>query len=73
MEINIKKSLNGNVIENYNEIKEMSNGDFRHFPGVYCKNCGETFALYSYSLIQPDGIDDNLKPFYNDCFRCNKK
>lgn len=65
-------SLNGNVIERYNEIRPMGNGFFQNFSGVYCKNCGETFALYSYSAMQPQGVDENSKPFYNNCFKCNK-
>jgi hypothetical protein len=65
-------SLNGNVIERYDEIKSIENGFFQNFPGVYCKKCGETFALYSYSAMQPNGVDENLKPFYNSCFKCDK-
>jgi hypothetical protein len=45
---------------------------FMHLPGVYCKNCGEIFALYSYSAHKPDGIDHNRKPFYNKCYFCPK-
>jgi hypothetical protein len=48
-------------------------GFFQHLPGSYCKNCGEVFALYSYSAIKPDGVDDKGKPYYNDCFKCRPK
>lgn len=43
---------------------------FQHFPGVYCKQCGQLFALYSYSVYQPNGLDENHKPYYNSCFAC---
>jgi hypothetical protein len=36
---------------------------FQHSPGVYCKHCGEIYALYSYSLFQPDGVDEQSKPY----------
>jgi hypothetical protein len=65
-------SLNGNVIERYDEIRPIENGFFQNFPGVYCKKCGKTFALYSYSAMQPHGVDENSKPFYNSCFKCDK-
>ena len=64
----MKKTTNGKVIENYNEIMPIpKKHNFRLFPGAYCKNCGETFALYSYSMFQPNGIDENGKAFYNKC------
>lgn len=65
--MNDKRSLSGNIIERYNEIKPIGTGFFQNFPGVYCKTCGRSFALYSYSVPQPDGIDENSKPFYNKC------
>ena len=43
------KSLNGNEISRYEEIAPMEKNFFQNLPGVYCRNCGETFALYSYS------------------------
>lgn len=46
---------------------------FMNFPGIYCEGCGETFALYSYSAHQPNGLDENGKPFYHSCFMCEKK
>jgi len=45
---------------------------FQHCPGVYCKHCGNVYALYSYSLCQPHGLDENHKPYYNYCFLCNE-
>ena len=42
-------------------------GFFQLFPGVYCKACGEIFALYSYSVMQPDGVDEDGRAFYNTC------
>ncbi len=57
----------------YNKIPPIKNeGFYQNFPGVYCKTCGQTFALYSYSAYQPDGIDENNKPFYVKCALCNK-
>ncbi len=44
-----------------------ASGFFQNFPGVYCKNCGNIFALYSYSATQPHGDDENGKPFYTRC------
>lgn len=60
--------------EKYNSIKEIpvEGGWFMNFPGVYCKNCGEIFALYSFSGNQPHGIDENKKPYYNSCPMCSK-
>ncbi len=66
-----------NKVKNYNLIPSMTyekyNGFFQHLPGIYCWNCGETFALYSYSAMQPHGFDPNGKPFYYSCFKCEKK
>ena len=46
---------------------------FQHFPGVYCKGCGETFALYSYSFFGSQGEDENGKPYMTSCFKCRNK
>jgi len=56
----------------YHSIKPMpkDGSPFQNFPGVYCRRCGETFALYSYSAYQPDGVDGNDKPYYDSCFKC---
>lgn len=43
-----------------------------NIPGIYCKGCGDTFALYSYSVFQADGYDENDKPFYEKCLTCQK-
>lgn len=63
------KSDNGNIIKNYDKIP-MTVGI--NVPGVYCKNCGETFAIYPWSVVQPHGTDINKKPFYNKCFKCEE-
>ena len=67
-----KYADNGKIIEDYDKILPPENGFFVHIPGVYCKSCGETFALYSFSAHQPDGVDENNKPYYNHCFCCVK-
>ncbi len=36
------------------------------FPGCYCKNCGQTFAMYSFG-IQPGGNDENGKACFSVC------
>lgn len=55
----------------YSRIKELpESGFFQHFPGIYCKRCKEIYALYSYSAHQPDGTDDQGKPFYDGCGMC---
>jgi hypothetical protein len=46
--------------------------EFMNLPGVYCQGCGSTFALYSFSFIPPNGLDENGKPFYHSCFKCEK-
>lgn len=46
---------------------------FQHLPGVYCRGCKSTYALYSYSVRQPDGLDENKKPYYESCFKCKDK
>jgi hypothetical protein len=48
------------------------NGFFQLFPGVYCRTCGKTFALYSYSAHQPDGVDESGRAFYKTCLMCDK-
>lgn len=50
---------------------EDGQGFFQHLPGIYCRNCGCDFALYSYSADAPHGYDENRKPFYNTCFKCS--
>lgn len=57
--------------EIYDKIPDHPSGSFMNAPGIYCK-CGASFALYFYSTIQPDGLDENGKPFYNQCFLCKK-
>jgi hypothetical protein len=69
----VRKSLNGNIIKDYDKIAPIEDGFFQHFPGVYCNNCGETSALYSYSMFQPVGVDENNKPYYDSCFKCKDK
>jgi len=66
--------LTADILE-YDTIPAWPNGYsphqfFQHFPGVYCKQCGKVFALYSYSICQPHGLDENHKPYYNSCFLC---
>lgn len=56
---------------NYNEIPMLDQLGPINIPGIYCKNCGETFALYSYSMMPMDGVDENNKPIYNKCFICS--
>lgn len=67
----VRRSLNGNVIKRYKEIPNYKLCKSRvMMPGVYCKNCGETFALYAWSAAKPDGSDENNKFFYNKCLNC---
>lgn len=58
--------------EEYDAIPKMPRTGvvFAHIPGVYCKGCGRTFALYSYSMCPPAGIDEEGKPFYTSCMDC---
>ena len=69
-------STGGSAIspERYALIKPLpkEGGFFQNFPGVYCQKCGKDFALYSYSAYQPDGVDENGKPFYRECCLCCK-
>lgn len=57
------------ISEIYDKIPQVKqNGEFfQAMPGIYCENCGHDFALYSYSFYQPDGLDENNKPFYKKC------
>lgn len=59
--------------EKYAQIPPRPPGFFQHFPGIYCRACGQVFALYSYSGHPPDGDDENGKPFYTVCLLCNPK
>ena len=61
--------------EAYDSVKPLpEKGEFfQNFAGVYCKNCGETFALYSYSVFKPHGVDENNKPFYKNCVMCGNE
>ena len=43
---------------------------FMHIPGIYCINCKEVFALYSFSAGPPDGFDRWGKPIYFKCDWC---
>ncbi len=60
--------------DEYDKIPPLprDGSDFIHIPGVYCQGCGRSFALYSYSAIGPNGIDENGKPFMNVCPFCPK-
>ena len=63
-------------MSHFNKIKDIpkfKNQGMINIPGVYCKNCGEVFALYAFSLDQPEGIDENGRPYYKSCFKCDKK
>lgn len=68
-------ATNGNEIKDYDLIKPIPpDGQFfMHVPGAYCANCGELFALYSFSHNQPAQVDANGKPFYSHCFKCMPK
>ena len=63
--------------EKYEAIPRLSREDyvedFMRFPGIYCAGCGETFALYSFSAIGPDGVDENGKPFMTGCGLCRRE
>ncbi len=41
-------------------------------PGVYCSNCGETFALYPWSACMPSDRDENNVFYYKTCPLCTK-
>lgn len=47
--------------------KKPADGEFYQlFPGCYCANCGDTFAMYSYG-IQPSSLDENGKAYFKYC------
>jgi len=58
-------------IPGFPTIDRLSLSFFICVPGAYCKQCGEVFALYSYSAIWPNGLDENDKPYYDSCFKCD--
>ena len=62
--------------EIYDQIPQLTHKDltafFQRIPGCYCINCGEVFALYSYSAVMPRYKDENGKPYYKTCFMCVK-
>lgn len=67
----VRHSLNGNLIDRYDEIPDHRTCKSPiMMPGVYCRNCGNTFALYQWSFHKPDGFDENGKFYYNKCFGC---
>lgn len=47
------------------------NKGFMNFPGVYCQGCGETFAMYSFGFGSRI-LDENGKPYFTTCFKCEK-
>jgi len=55
---------NTDLIKDYDKIPTTVG---INIPGVYCKNCYSTFAIYPWSALQPHGTDENGKPFYNTC------
>ena len=66
-----RRAANGAVIEKYNEIPSIAGQEYyMNIPGVYCQNCGDVSALYSFSGFQPDNIDENGKPYYDKCLIC---
>lgn len=68
---NIKpKYANGTLVENYDNIPTFEKLKGINIPGCYCENCGQTFALYSYSSIKPTKIDENKKFYYDFCHLC---
>lgn len=68
-----KYSENGNLIEDYEKIPDYTkHKEDVMIPGVYCKKCGETYTLYKWSLVIPNGADENNKFFYNTCLNCEK-
>jgi hypothetical protein len=65
-----KIAKNGKEVVDYDKIPAYPKGQFMNAPGCYCENCGQTFALYFYSAIMPAGVDENGKPVFNNCFKC---
>lgn len=59
--------------KDYDQIPTKANLKAMNFPGVYCKKCGTSYALYSFSMFQPNGFDENDKAYYDWCFACQKK
>jgi hypothetical protein len=55
--------------EEYDKIPPLppAGEQFMHIPGCYCQNCGASFALYSYSILQPGDVDENGKPYFRRC------
>ena len=60
--------------EIYDQIPPLSPDDYKagfiRYPGIYCINCGDVSALYSYCGAAPAGFDENGKPFLARCIRC---
>lgn len=65
-----KIAKNGKEVVNYDKIPPNPKPPFVNIPGCYCENCGETFALYHYSVIAPSRVDENGKPVFDKCFKC---
>lgn len=65
-----KYAKNGTLVENYNDIPTARKLRSVNIPGCYCENCGQTFALYSYSIIPPTKVDENNKLCYESCHFC---
>lgn len=57
-------------LQDYESIPSNPQGYFMNFPGIYCKNCGRTYALYSFSVYPADDVDEMKKPFYKNCPKC---
>ncbi len=56
--------------KDYDKIPAASELGPINVPGCYCINCGELFALYSFSIHQPMNKDENGKLYYENCFLC---
>lgn len=54
----------------YDQIWPAEQQGFINMPGVYCRHCSQVFALYEFSIDQPDGMDDQGKPYYDRCRLC---
>jgi hypothetical protein len=57
----------------YDLIPKRKNLGLVNVPGVYCKSCGKSFELYSFSILKPNSFDENDKPYYDKCFDCLNK
>lgn len=66
------KANNKSEILNYDLIPTVNSLEDVNLPGCYCKNCGRTFALYSFSAFRPSLKDENNKLYYENCFKCKK-